>query len=179
MIRAILHKMLRRFESDFSYDASYMHEITDIWPGAVFRYLALSMVSRTKGPDVDIWVGALLASTLDGDCGPCAQLVADMALKSGADAGKVGACLRRDFGNAGAMGLGFRFAEAAIRDDPDVDALREELRRNHSDEALVAAAYAAASGRTYPVIKRAMGHGRACQQITLGSELHPVVRPSA
>ena len=76
MIRAILHHLLRRFEAGCDYDAGYIHEVTEIWPGAGLRYLGLSMFSQTRGPDMPVWAGAMLASTVDGDCGPCAQLTA-------------------------------------------------------------------------------------------------------
>ena len=179
MIRALLHMMLRRFESDFNYDAAYMHEVTDIWPGGGLRYIGLSIFSQTRGPDVSVWAGAMLASTLDGDCGPCTQLIADMALKSGVPVDQIAACLRRDFDNAGAVGLGFRFAEAVINDTSQIDDLRDVIRRNHGPRALIAASYASASGRVYPVLKRGLGYGQTCQEIRLGSEPHAIVKLGA
>ena len=179
MIRFIMKKMLTKFGTDNEYDTTYIREVTEIWPGAGVRYLALSAVSQMTGPAPEVWAGALLASTLDGDCGPCAQLVVGFALKAGVPTDHVAACLSRDFSNAGDAGLGFRFAEASIEDLPEADVLRKEIRTTHGDKAVIAAAYAAASGRTYPVMKRALGHGGECRQITLGGKLHPVIRSQA
>ena len=179
MIRFVLKRMLAKFESDNDYDATYVREITDVWPGAGLRYLALSAVSQLKGPAPEIWAGALLASTLDGDCGPCAQLVAGFALQAGVPKDRIAACLSREFSAAGDAGLGFRFAEASIADLPEANALRDEIRAIHGDKAVIAASYAAASGRAYPVMKRALGHGKECRQITLGGIPHPVVRSPA
>lgn len=179
MIRRILHVLLRRFEAQYRYDASYMHEVVNIWPGAGIRYLGLGVVSQMRGPVVSIWAGAALASTLDGDCGPCAQLIVDMAVNSGVEPDLIAACLSRDIDRAGDVGLGFRFAESAIAGTEEMDGLREVIRQAHGDRAVIAASYAAATGRVYPVMKRALGHGLACQRITLGNETHPVVRRAA
>ncbi|OAN79155.1 hypothetical protein A8B82_08455 [Sulfitobacter sp. EhC04] len=176
MIRFILNKILRKFEADYDYDTAFMRDVAEIWPGAALRYLALSTVSGMRGPAPEIWAGALLASTLDGDCGPCAQLVVGFAQRAGVPDDHIAACLVRDFGAAGTMGLGFRFAEAAIADHPEADELREDIRATHGEQAAIAAAYAAASGRAYPVMKRALGHGRECRQIKLGGVLHSIVR---
>ena len=116
----------------------------------------------------ELWAGAALASTLDGDCGPCAQLTVDFALEAGVRPEIIRACLRRDFEAAGLAGLGFRFAEAAIADDPVDGELREEIEQNFGATAVVALAFATATARAFPVLKRAMGHGQACQRIDLG-----------
>jgi hypothetical protein len=179
MIKFILRKMLRNFGKTYDYDTTYMLEVADIWPGAALRYLGLTAVSQMKGPVPEVWAGAALASTLDGDCGPCAQLIVDMALKAGVDEAHIIACLARDFAAAGPAGLGFRFAEAAISGDIQADSLRDEIRAAHGEKAVIACAYAAASGRAYPVMKRALGHGKACQQITLGEAYHPIVKMNA
>lgn len=179
MIGFLLRKMLARFETQNDYDAGYMRDVARIWPGAGLRYLGLSSFSQMQGPAPEIWAGALLASTLDGDCGPCAQLVAGFALRAGVPQDHIAACLARDFAAAGAAGLGFRFAEAAINDHPEADTLRAEIRAAHGDRAVIATAYAAASGRAYPVMKRALGHGAECRQIVLGGVAHPVIRSAA
>ena len=176
MLKFILRRQLRKFEADFGYDASYMHAILDIWPGAGLRYLGLSSFSQMQGPAPEVWAGALLASTLDGDCGPCVQLVADMGVRSGVAPEDLAACLARDFDAAGAAGLGFRFAEAAISDLSEAEDLRLEILEKFGEKAVISASYAAAVGRSFPVLKRAVGHGKTCQQIKLGGAVHPVVR---
>ena len=176
MIRAILNRMLSKFEKDNDYDASYMRQVAEVWPGAALRYFGLSLFSGMTGPAPQIWAGALLASTLDGDCGPCAQLVTGFALKSGVPSDHIAACLSRNFDAAGEAGLGFRFAEAVIADLPEADDLRLEISKRHGERAVIAATYAAASGRAFPVMKRGLGHGQTCQKISLGKTLHPVIR---
>ncbi len=179
MIKLILGKLLRNFGRSHAYDITYMLEVNDIWPGAALRYLGLGAVSQMKGPVPEVWAGAALASTLDGDCGPCAQLIVEMAVKAGVSEAQIAACLARDLEAAGPAGLGFRFAEAAISGDIQADALRDEIRAVHGEKAVIACAYAAASGRAYPVMKRALGHGMACQKIALGDRQLAIVKMPA
>ena len=179
MIKRILHAMIRKFEREFGYDASYSHQIIDVSTSAGIRSFGLPMITQMKGPDTSLWAGAGLASVLDGECGPCAQLVVDQAIQSGVPSEFLVACLRRDFPNAGTVGLGFRFAEAVISSDlSTADALRSEIESNHGKEALIAASYATAGHRTYPILKRALGFGIACQMLQIGDIELATVRPT-
>lgn len=173
MIRKFLHAQIRRFGRAFNYDVTYMLEIADVSPGAAYTLSRLPNFYRYRGPDTGIpaWTGALLASTLEGDCGPCAQLVVDMALKKGADAGALQACAEGRPEAAGAMGLGFRFAGAAIAGDPAADDLRRQIESQFGRKAAVSCAFAAASGRIYPVLKRGLGHGQACRRLDFGGQV--------
>ena len=88
-----------------------------------------------------------------------------MALAGGADADALQACAEGRPLEAGAMGLGYRFAKAAISGDPVADDLRSEIISEFGEQAALSCAFAAASGRIYPVLKRGMGHGKACQRL--------------
>ncbi|MDA3859337.1 MAG: hypothetical protein PF480_14165 [Roseovarius sp.] len=178
VLRACLHRGFAKFGRENVYDTSYMQEVVAHWPAAGLRYMALPALSRMVGPEPEIWAGAILASTLEGDCGSCAQLVCNEAVEMGVSAAMIAACLRRDFNAAGPVGLGFRFAEAAIAGRPEVDALRHEIRDAFGEQAAIAAAFAAASGRVYPVLKRGLGHGAACQKIVLCGSDHSIARES-
>ncbi len=176
MIRFLLHRGAQRFARAMAYDTSYMHAVIDADPRAGMRLSAFSMLSQYRGPAVPVWAGALLASTLDGDCGPCAQLVVDMALQAGAEAEALRLCAIGRADQAGATGLGFRFAQAAIADAPDTDALRAEIIRLQGERAALAAAFAAASGRMYPVLKRGLGFGKTCQSLTFDRQVTELPR---
>jgi len=176
MIGWLLNRGFQRFAQKHDYDTTYMQEATLVWPKAGLRYLFLPAITRLTGPNPDIWAGAILASVLDGDCGSCAQLVCNDAVRMGVAPERIAACLRRDFEAAGPVGLGFIFAEAAIEGAQDAATFRDEIRACHGERAAIAAAFAAASGRVYPVLKRGLGHGGACQKITLGGTDHQVVR---
>jgi hypothetical protein len=176
MLKRILHRLAAKMERAYDYDNTYMHEMIDVSTGAALRFSALPLMSQYRGDaPAELWAGAALASSLDGDCGPCAQLTVDYALEAGVRPELLRACLRRDFEAAGLTGLGFRFAEAAIADDLAAHELRDEIEQNFGKSAVLAVAFATATSRAYPVLKRALGHGQACRQIALGAgPLEPV-----
>ena len=180
MLKWFLHRQTRKMERQFDYDNTYTHEMIDASTSAALRFSALPLMSQYRGTaPADLQAGAALASSLDGDCGPCAQLTVDLALAAGAKPETLRACLRGDFEAAGLAGLGFRFAQAAIADDPAADDLRAEIERNFGKTALLSVAFATAVSRTYPVLKRALGHGQACQRLSFGPGPQEPVRRAA
>lgn len=167
MIRAILHWAMRGLERRYAYDASYAHHVIGVSRGAGLRLAMFPLISQYRGPKAGqmVWAGALFASTREGDCGPCAQLVVDMAVEAGVPAETLRACAEGRAEEAGDVGLGYRFAMAAIADTPEAGALGEEIAQRYGEAARVAASFAAATGRFYPVFKRGLGHGQVCARL--------------
>lgn len=172
MIRKLLKTGIKSFGSRYKYDTSYMSYIADASASAGLRLSLLSFYSQFRGPKKarDVWAGAMLGSTLDGDCGPCVQLIVDMALEAGVPADNITACLLGDATAAGDVGLGFRFSRAAIADAPDLDSLRKEIEVRFGAVAVTAASFAASSGRIYPVLKRGIGFGQICSRVKVEDE---------
>ena len=180
MIKAFLKRGARKFGARYNYDPGYMLHVTDISTEAGLRLAALPFFAGYRKPPAAalVYAGAALASTLDGDCGPCVQLVVDMAIEGGVPREAVTACLRGSPESAGETGLGFRFAQAAIADTPELDALRAEIEALHGKEAVVAASFASASGRVYPVLKRGLGFGAVCAKVRIGNDSIGVTHPA-
>ncbi len=170
MLKWMMHKVFDRFAAAADYDTTYLHEVTEVSAGAAVRYFGLPLLSQMKDPAPEIWAGAALASVLDGDCGPCVQLVVNYALGAEVEPEKIRACLAREFEAAGDVGLGFRFAEAAIEDSEALDSLRQQIAGKHGEKAVVSASYAAATCRAYPVMKRGLGYGKVCRAVVVGGE---------
>lgn len=171
MIRALLKMGAERFAQRYNYDTAYMSHIVDTSTAAGLRLSTLPLYSQFRGPKQarDVWAGAMLGSTQEGDCGPCVQLVVDMALESNVPAKLIVSCLEGNAGGAGDVGLGYRFAQAAIADTPDLAELRETIEERFGATALIAASFAASSGRIFPVLKRGLGHGQTCQSVQIDS----------
>jgi hypothetical protein len=64
--------------------------------------------------------------------------------------------------------VGYRFAKALLARSEQLDDLREEIVRRWGRKALIAVAFCIASGRAFPVLKYALGHGHSCQRIEIG-----------
>ena len=180
MIKQFLKRSARRFGNRYDYDVSYMLGVTDISTEAALRLSALPFFSGYRGPKEaqNVWAGAVLASTMEGDCGPCVQLVVDMALEARVSAEGLSLCLSGQPERAGDIGLGFRFARASIADTVDLHPLRSEIESRFGKAAVVAASFGAASGRVYPVLKRGLGFGEVCAKISIGDELIGVSHPA-
>ncbi len=176
MIRALLHAATRSFGKKYAYDVTYMHEVIDTSAGAGLSLTLLPMVSGYKGPKSGrpVWAGAMLASTLDGDCGPCAQLVLALAQEQGVDGDALRAAIEGRFEAAGPVGLGFQFARHAMSGSYEPNAYGEEIEARFGTQTRLAASFAAASGRFYPVFKRGLGTGQACQQLVIDGRIAKV-----
>lgn len=169
MIRAILKMGFRRFGARYDYDTTYMNHVADTSAAAGLRLSLLPLYSQFHGPNEarDVWAGAMLGSTQDGDCGPCLQLVVDMAIEAGVAADQIALCLDGQSNSAGDVGLGFRFSQAAITDGLELDTLRDKIETRFGAAALTAVSFAASSGRIYPVLKRGLGYGKTCSRVTV------------
>ncbi|MEX0367926.1 MAG: hypothetical protein AB3N22_17805 [Ruegeria sp.] len=181
MIRAFLHSGTRRFAKQFNYDAQYQHDMINTDPRAGARMALFQMISNYAGPASahHVRMGAMVGSAVEGDCGPCAQLTVDMALAYGARAADIQASLNGAPDAAGDFGLGYQFAWAAIRGDDVLDDLRDQIARVHGPRAVIAASFAAAFTRTYPVLKRGMGHGKLCQRLDVNGTTITLTHPAA
>lgn len=168
MFKIILSKMIKKFESHYDYDASYMHDINSVSASATTRLMMLSGMTSYSGSNKSVWGGAALAATLHGDCGPCAQLVIDRLIEQGLDAKQLTACINKDWLTAADTGLGFRFAQATICNTEDLELLRGDILKKHGDTALIAASFATVSYPVYPLLKRALGSAKACQKLLIG-----------
>lgn len=170
MLKSVLHSSTTKFEKQYDYDAGYMHQIIDVSTGAGLRLGLLPLLSQFRGPKSaqDIWAGAALASTLDGDCGSCAQLIVDQAVEIGVNPKELENCAKGNAKTDSDCGLGYLFAQSAIAGGANTLELRAEIVLRHGEKAAVAASFAAACGRIYPVLKRATGEVAACAILRFG-----------
>ena len=169
MFRFIMRRVSAVMRKRYDYDGSYMEEVAAVSNGGALRLMLLPLFSQYRGTaPIDLAAGAAVASTREGDCGPCLQLAVDMALEEGATADDLRRALDGDPAGAGEVGLGYLFASAAIADREDLPALREKIVARYGEAAVVALSIAAATGRTWPVIKRGLGHGQVCRRVTVG-----------
>ena len=82
--RNLQHKLTERFERQWSYDASYLHEIIEMAPDTLVRFQQFQALASFQGAAPDLLTaGATLGAMLEEDCGPCAQLTVDMLLARG------------------------------------------------------------------------------------------------
>jgi alkylhydroperoxidase family enzyme len=169
MLKRYFHRNIAKLERQFGYDATYLHEVVDTSPAAAFKFfLAQAMAQHAVGVPKEALYAAKLAAALSEDCGPCVQLGVNMALADGMPRQKIEAMLRGDIEEAGVdAALGYRYGMAVATNSVNVLAEVERARLRFGERGLVTLAFAVASVRVYPTLKRALGHGAACTKIVV------------
>jgi hypothetical protein len=177
MIRALLHRSIRRFERHYGYDATYMHEILDASLRAFLKLmLAQALNAHRDAAAPEAIHAARIVAARHEDCGPCAQLTVNMALEAGIDPTLVRAIVARDLTRLTPDAtLGLRLAEAALLHE-NADDVRAEVLARWGRRGLVCLAYAVAGTRTYPTMKRVLGHAHVCERLVVQGETVPVAR---
>lgn len=172
MLSWLIRKRIRAFEKHWGYDASYMRELLDADTRAFFKF------ARTQGigayrRDIpsDAYYAAKLVSVVHEDCGPCTQLIVGMALAEGVAPATIAALIeRRDDDLPEGPRLVAQFARASLAHDAKAAELREAILAKWGPRAVVSIAFAILAGRIYPTIKYALGHGVACQRVTIDGQ---------
>jgi hypothetical protein len=179
MLRALLDRFaIRPFERTFSYDADYMRDLLAASPATFLKFSVLSGLTPRRDAPAEALAAAGIAATLREDCGPCTQIGVDIAERSGVPGDVLKGILA---GDVRAMGetaaLAWRFAQASLDRDMELaDPLRDEIVRRWGQKALVALSLAVVTGRMYPTLKYALGHGKTCSRIMVGGQPAPLER---
>lgn len=181
MLKWLIRRRLAAFEREYDYDVSYGRDILDADLRAALAFNKFNALAQYRRDiPADALTAASLVATMAEDCGPCTQLVVTMGERSGVPAPLIRAVIAGDERQmTDAARLAFRFARAALAHDPAADALREEIEQRWGKRALISLAFAITAGRVYPTVKYALGHGKACQRLTVGGVVTTVLKQAA
>lgn len=181
MLKYFAERSLNEFSQRYDYDVSYMRHMLDVSPAAFFKFSKLMALAQhhEKAPR-DAMYAAKIVGAVAEDCGPCVQLVVTMARKARMDAAQIEAVLKRDLQAMSAdTALGFTFADAVLRGLPSADEVRESARAQWGDEGVIDLTLALQIGRVFPMVKTALGFGKACQKVTIDDGPVDVVKSAA
>jgi len=162
-------RMINRFGAHYQYDVSYMRYLLDVSPSAFFKFLAVTKLSRhAEAAPNDALFAARLVGAITEDCGPCVQIVVDMAREAGVSDDQIDAILRRDIAamNDDAT-TGFLFADRVAQRE-DTDAIREEVRAKWGEKAVIDLTFAVQASRLYPMTKAGLGYAKECVRVKIG-----------
>lgn len=173
MLKSVLHKQVAKLEAAYGYDGTYMHEVLDTSLGAFVKFMLFqTMSSHNEGVSKNAWYAAKLAAAMSEDCGPCTQLVVNMALKAGVPAPSISAVIRGDIEQADAeTAFGFRYGMAVATNHPDAVTYAEQAKKRYGKRGVISLAFTVAASRVYPAVKRGMGHGAACAKIVVANDI--------
>jgi hypothetical protein len=177
----IARRVLRATSKRYGYDTSYLEMMLKESPSAFFKFASvMKAAAHREVVPVEAHFAAKLVGALAEDCGPCTQLVVDMALEAGMPKDQIEAVLRRDLRlmNNTTI-LGFRFADAVARRSDDDDEHRDGIRGRWGDKGVIDLTLALQMGRMFPMVKSGLGYAKACRRVTVGGHNVDVVKQAA
>lgn len=181
MIRTLAARALRRMGARYDYDVAYLLFLLDASPKGFFKFAKLFDLARHRevAPTAAVHAAKLVGALVE-DCGPCVQLVVNMAVEAKVPATDIAAVLRRDANAMSAeAALGFRFAEAVAYKLASEEEAREAVRAAWGDRGVIDLALALMTGRLFPIAKAGMGYASVCRRVTVGGDGVDVVKRAA
>ena len=169
MIRYMFNKTLLSMQRRYDYDVTYMQDILKTDLKAFLKFMGFQTMSSHAGnlPAGPLFAARIRAIIWD-DCGPCTQLVVNMALEAKLDPGIVRAIIDGDWTSLPEeIALVAQFTELVLAHDPEADDLREKILALWGAEGLIAIGYGISSSRVYPALKYTLGYGKACSRISV------------
>ncbi|MCW7540584.1 hypothetical protein OOT46_22425 [Aquabacterium sp. A7-Y] len=177
MLNTLIRWRIAAFERRYGYDAGYLHELLRMSRGGFFRFArATALAQHRQDLPLAAWYAAKLVATRAEDCGPCTQLVVDMAREEGVSDAVLNALLRDELEALDPdTALAGRYARAVVSHAPELGELIESVHQRWGDRGLASLALTVTGTRLYPMLKYALGHGRACQQVRVGDSTGSLV----
>jgi hypothetical protein len=178
----IARRTLRAFAKRYGYDVSYLLMMLNCSPAAFFKFaLVMKAAAHREAVPIDASFAAKLVGALAEDCGPCTQLVVDMALEAGMPRDQIEAVLRRDPRAMNeATTLGFRFADAVVRRAVEAeDEFRDAVRAQWGQKGVIDLTLALQMGRMFPMVKAGLGYAKECRRVAVGGNNVDVVKQAA
>jgi hypothetical protein len=177
----IARRTLRAFAKRYGYDVSYLEMMLNCSPSAFFKFAPLvKAAAHREAAPTDASFAAKIVGALAEDCGPCTQLVVDMALEAGMPKDQIEAVLRRDVRAMNeATTLGFRFADAVVRRSSEDDEFRDAVRAQWGPKGVIDLTLALQMGRMFPMVKAGLGYARECRRVAVGGNNVDVVKQAA
>lgn len=181
MNKAKQRRELEAFGERYDYDVSYMEHLLDVAPIAYEEFAGLTALSlHNQAAPRNALFAAKLVGALVEDCGPCVQLVVDMAREAGMPGDQIEAVLTRageSMDNDTA--IGFAFADAIVRRIPAEDDARDAVRAQWGDAGVIDLTLSLQIGRVFPMIKAGLGYAKSCRRVRIGDHLVDVKKEAA
>jgi alkylhydroperoxidase family enzyme len=175
MVKFLARRWLHIFSARYQYDTAYMEALLDDSLSVFLRYGAINVLaSHRRGIPAAPWWAARIRAALHEDCGPCVQLVCNMAASAGISPQVIADVVAADLaGLDDELALAVLFTEQVLARNPAANTSREQVRQYWGQKGLVSLATAISITRFYPSMKYVLGYGRACSRIQI--EQHSIV----
>lgn len=181
MLKSLKRAYLTRWAARYDYDVSYMLDMLDQSPRAFDAFTKLSpLAQHRESAPIEAAMTVKLMGAMFEDCGPCTQLVVNMALEAGMAPDQIEAVLRQEpAAMEPSVALAFRFADAVLARHSSEDELREAVRTQWGDKGVIDLTLAMQIGRIFPMVKAGLGYAKECRRVELKGHPVDVVRRAA
>lgn len=181
MLNTLLERMFRKHELVTGESADFIRDLHRASPAGFWRFaLFTPMAKYRRVLPKEAYAVAKIAASHSEDCGPCLQTTVNLAMAEG-----VSDCIIRAavLGDTASMdertGTAFAFARAVCAHDFASEELRPKLVEWWGEEGVAELALCICASRLFPTLKRGLGHGAACQRVTVGQETLRIGAPDA
>jgi hypothetical protein len=180
MFNALFELLFRKQEQVTGESTDFLRDLRRASPGGMWRFVFFIPMARyRRALPVEAYAVARIAAAHSEDCGPCLQTTVNLAKGEGVSDMIIRAAV---LGDLAAMdertGAAFAFARAVCAHDLASEELRPKLIEWWGEEAVAELALAICAARLFPTLKRGLGHGQACQRVTVGKETLLVSAPA-
>ena len=169
MLRSLFHRKLDSEEKKIGESVDYLRHIVDVSPAAFLRFASIMPFANSrKVLPTEAWFVAQTVAAQKEDCGPCLQITLNLARQSGVDAALLQSTLDgKSEELSPEMDDVYRFSKSVVDQSNEADLIRESLRERYGDLGLIELAYAIASSRIPPTVKRALGYAQSCSIVSV------------
>jgi hypothetical protein len=175
MVKFLARRWLRWFSVQYKYDTKYLEALLDHSLSVFLKYASINMLaSHRRGIPAAPWWAARIRAAINEDCGPCTQLICNMAMAEGVSPNIISDIVAADLGSLDEeIALALLFTEQVLARNPEANATRERVRQYWGDKGLVSLATTISATRVYPSLKYVLGHGHACSRIQVATQSVP------
>ncbi len=167
MISTLVERHLRTAESELGESMDFLRDIYRASPAAYLKYvLFMPMSAHHRSLPAAVLHVARLTASLEEDCGSCAQIAINQALKDGIDPEMLNALVHgRPERLPDELIDVHLFVRAVITHNSREAELRQTMASRYGPAGMVDLAFAIAGARVYPTVKRVFGHGESCARL--------------
>jgi AhpD family alkylhydroperoxidase len=178
MSRWLLTKMLKWGEKQIgNVSMDFAYHLRDVAPARLWRFSFIKVVEGDrKHTPADVYHAAGMAAAMVEDCGPCVQIHVNLALKDRVAPDVLRALAARKLDKVQPdVALAFKYGEA-VSQGVMADEMRDQIRAKWGEKGLIELAFAIATARFYPALKRGMGFAHTCERVVIDERVTPTAK---
>ncbi len=169
MLRRLALKLIAQQERLLGVSLDYLRHIAGVSLPTLGKIgLLAPLGNHRRALPADAFHVARLLATLREDCGTWVQLEVNLARNDRVPPRVLNAVLNRQPGELSTeLAAVYRFTEAVLDQNLDVDWLRDRLCDLYGEKGLLELSLAIATSRFFPTLKRSLGYTKSCSLIAV------------